>query len=555
MSGAAAAAAALTAKQEVAAIQTFMTNIAKASTKEEKKEILLQFLPTFLKLDFMYTHKNFRVMLRKQINEQFKPFLLDNPQAILTLTNIERRLNTYNSPPMPPPPPANWLRPAAPALPPPPPGPLPAWTQARPAFPPPPAASASAPVPVAAIIAPSIQNRTVLGRGSYGCVVDPALPNLAADGSWTSYPGNVTKLFKDKRNYESAVRKSQVAYNVLGRQENQRFNPYSYNKWKFNKLSAAAKEKCKTSYGRAYPLRMPNLGVSLVDAIEKNPDVKAHLASLNPAVIVAECIRMIENVRTIYTAGYIHGDIRETNVMIHPETGHMALIDFDWLYPIDQFKREYRDGFGFYNNPPEALFMHVVRHGMAMRWEDIGPEMEDEVNKYFKIHQDLGIISPVTTIDGFLNMLEPARYMLSLKPADRREDDLFQMMAPSFDSFGLGMTLMYFLKNLYEDVGMPALVSQFLASVVMPSMKIKMAERKSIAAVYADAQAFKARLGGAKAGTAESKAAAPASAPGALAAAPAAPGYVSPPSPKGSKSRKNRKQRTSRKRKTRSMRR
>lgn len=551
MSGVAPATA-LTDKQEVAAVKTFIANIAKASTKEEKKEILLQFLPTFLQLDYIYKLKPFRTILKKKIQEEFKPFLLDNPQAILTLTNIERRLNTYNTP---------KVATAAPALPPPPPGPLPAWTHARPAFPPPTAPAAAlasapalapAPVPVAAIIAPPIQNRTVLGRGSYGCVVDPALPNLAANGSWTSYPGNVTKLFKDKKNYDSAVRKSQVAYNVLGRQENQRFNPYSYNKWKFNKLSAAAKEKCKTSYGPAYPLRMPNLGVSLTDVIKKNPDVKAHLASLDPAVIVAECIRMIENVRTIYAAGYIHGDIRETNVMIHPETGHMALIDFDWLYPIIQFKREYRDGFGFYNNPPEALFMPIVRDQMAMRWEIIGPEMEDDAENYLKIHQELGTISPVTTIDGFFNMLEPTRYMLSLKPTHHRYDDLFQMMAPSFDSFGLGMTLVYFLKGLYEDVGMPPLVSQFLASVVMPSIKIKMAERKSIAAFYADAQAFKARLGGAKAGTAESKAAVPASTQGALAAVPA---YVSPPSPKGSKSRKNRKQRTSRKRKTRSMRR
>jgi serine/threonine protein kinase len=189
---------------------------------------------------------------------------------------------------------------------------------------------------------PSILNRRGLGVGSYGCIVKPALPNRGNNLKWTSYPSNVTKLFSDEDEYRKAISHSKSAYNILGKQENHRVDEYTFQNWDFSNLGRKAKGRCGKSSGPIYPLRMPDLGKSFYHVVN-DPTSLASIRTLDPSVILNECVRMIEDVYKIYTAGYIHGDIRETNIMIDPRTGHMALIDFDWFYPIEEFKKKYKN--------------------------------------------------------------------------------------------------------------------------------------------------------------------------------------------------------------------
>ena len=44
----------------------------------------------------------------------------------------------------------------------------------------------------------------LLGKGGYGCVFKPALPNINYTGHIRNYPNNVTKLFFDNENLEKA---------------------------------------------------------------------------------------------------------------------------------------------------------------------------------------------------------------------------------------------------------------------------------------------------------------------------------------------------------------
>jgi len=51
---------------------------------------------------------------------------------------------------------------------------------------------------------------------------------------------------------------------------------------------------------------------------------------------------LLEKVAMLWNHGYIHGDVRTPNIMIHPETGKLTLIDFDWLMGIREFSETYR---------------------------------------------------------------------------------------------------------------------------------------------------------------------------------------------------------------------
>lgn len=59
-------------------------------------------------------------------------------------------------------------------------------------------------------------------------------------------------------------------------------------------------------------------------------------------------------VQSIGSKDMIHGDIRDTNVLLNVYTGTMTIIDFDWFMPQDIFLKEYRKP--FYSFPLDLLY-------------------------------------------------------------------------------------------------------------------------------------------------------------------------------------------------------
>jgi serine/threonine protein kinase len=60
-------------------------------------------------------------------------------------------------------------------------------------------------------------------------------------------------------------------------------------------------------------------------------------------------------IKAIHAAGYIHGDIRETNVLFNLNNATMTIIDFDWLKPFNEIYNTYPEF--FYSWPPECLYI------------------------------------------------------------------------------------------------------------------------------------------------------------------------------------------------------
>ena len=71
-------------------------------------------------------------------------------------------------------------------------------------------------------------NTRFIRKGAFGCVVEPALPNVNEIGHWNKFPGNVSKLFRKKANYNLALHRTRKAQNIM-KNRGQRMNTYKHN--------------------------------------------------------------------------------------------------------------------------------------------------------------------------------------------------------------------------------------------------------------------------------------------------------------------------------------
>jgi len=319
-----------------------------------------------------------------------------------------------------------------------------------------------------------------VAHGTYGCVVDPALPNNEA-GVWKQYPGNVTKLFKRKKSYDDAIIASQKAYNAMGHNNGHRFNPYRH-RYKVSNLPAPVASSCSFNASTTiFPLRMPNLGVD-IEKLDKS--VYDQVRKIPFGIILEQLLKCFEQVNMIFNAGYIHGDIRPTNVMINPKTGAITIIDFDWLKKKDDFYNEYP--LDFYSNPPEALlaadstfFTDCLINNIVYRY--IYDKMSTNVyllkiqTDYINPHNDLisrqhvgYFLSKLKLNDIILANLKNIEFIRSkqtpgVTPNDKLE--LFRdLMTPSFDLYGLAFTLLEFMALVYPSSYNTFYNADFLAS-------------------------------------------------------------------------------------------
>lgn len=244
-----------------------------------------------------------------------------------------------------------------------------------------------------------------VAKGSYGCVVSPALPN-SVNGTWKEYPTNISKLFFRKNNYNSALNKQKRVYNLTKNKGHQIF-PYDFKNYKWRNLSNANQKSCIGNSkirpeNDVYPVRMPNLGVDIFTLL-KNPDAAKELLKVPIPTLFEQIQKVMEQVHNLNQVQKLnHGDIRETNIMIDPKTGVLTLIDFDFLLPFDEFFQKYRDYgfFGFYNNPPESFIYYFldligeyIEHKMAGMpvpeiYKKLGPVIVNYITKNQSIFRD-----------------------------------------------------------------------------------------------------------------------------------------------------------------------
>jgi len=287
-------------------------------------------------------------------------------------------------------------------------------------------ASTASPASVASSAASSPAS-VELGAGGFGVVIKPALPNTNEAGVLHEYPDNVTKLFIERRNRDKILTLAPLLNRIMGPNEGHRINTYR-KAYKGRNVPESSRRKLGIrESNNVYPIRMPDLGVSIHDLYDRRQDLR----KIPVTTILGQVVKVLKQVQTLQASGYIHGDIRDTNVMIHPATGIITIIDFDLLRPVDEFRR--RTSFGMYNNPPELVLLFPDRIDSYVA----------SFYKWFTFVQEL--------FEGPAFILEMEDVIEKVQATVSRigESRVLSKSLTTFDSFGIGCTLLTMFEILY----------------------------------------------------------------------------------------------------------
>ncbi len=305
-------------------------------------------------------------------------------------------------------------------------------------------------------------NLSYVAKGSYGCVIKPALPNRANNSeSWTQYPNNVTKLFFNKNNLKKAYTNSQTVYNLLGRNNGHKTHRYTH-KYRSTNIPNNVRTRCK-KFGRnvkLYPLRMKNLGNDFW-ALDKEDKYKKY-RTIYVGTILDQILKVMKQIQILVRRGLIHGDVRETNLMIHPETGIITLIDFDLLYPADTYFDE--ASLGFYCHPPETFVYEDFKDFLNASDAEINTMLElhdidSQLEKYVKHHSVFQFakskyLNRKAGKSELKSILKTAIFYFTTRmdpddPESELQKELRTILLPSYDGYGLAFTLLEFLTFVY----------------------------------------------------------------------------------------------------------
>ena len=281
-----------------------------------------------------------------------------------------------------------------------------------------------------------------LGVGGFGCVVEPALPNRI-DSGWTNYPKNVSKLYFRSEDAKQAVKKSESLYKFLKNDGHKMMNQSLT--YKGSNISPNLRKKCGFARNSIITAtRMPYLGVSIKDL----PPVYKQFHRFPVQTIFSQFLKLIQQVDSLNEQGYVHGDIRETNIMANPSTGILTLIDFDWLLQKDIFFPKYSEHLGFYNNPPESLLYENVKY--YLRRGELVPNENPQAIHLYVTHNNMFTFRQYTgKILSSMNVhqanIQNIQQFSKIRTIEEYYDELF----PSFDSYGLGCTLLEFCRYVY----------------------------------------------------------------------------------------------------------
>jgi hypothetical protein len=308
---------------------------------------------------------------------------------------------------------------------------------------------------------PNIQSNFV-AAGTFGCIIKPALPNRV-NNKWIQYPQNVTKLLKNSSDLNKTIKNSKKVYKMT-KNKGQIIYPYQFNSYIGQNLKENTRERCVINVNNTlYPVRLPNLGIDVSKLYSTNNYLEFRKVPIQ--TVLEQIYKCVAQVRIFQENGYIHGDIRETNVMVKPKLGTITIIDFDWFMPKDKFMDKYKYALGFYSNPPESLLFKLL--DMIQDATDI----EQTIREYIKSNmiyestiQDYlyytRLLSYRNNISKFkidnnkllYSLIENAKYVKEVLGDTFTYTDYANLMFPFFDNYGLCFTLLQLLYITYPSI-------------------------------------------------------------------------------------------------------
>jgi serine/threonine protein kinase len=216
---------------------------------------------------------------------------------------------------------------------------------------------------------------TVLGKGTFGCVVSPA---LKCTDSSIKPDKRVSKIMRENdaldemQEYKALDKIPELKKYLL------RF-PELCNPVNDEKFHKAIKQCQHGRINKVYKnpttknissLLLENGGVSLRDFQTK---FRGKLTVNDFEIFLTSIKDLFEALIILRKHEYVHQDIKTNNIVYSPKTGKIALIDFGKLTTFKQIKENcgrstHAEGTSWFNYPPEAKFMN--RNKKLLRYED-----------------------------------------------------------------------------------------------------------------------------------------------------------------------------------------
>jgi serine/threonine protein kinase len=331
----------------------------------------------------------------------------------------------------------------------------------------------------------------VLGYGSYGAVIQPALSNVNTKGSPLEFPGMVTKIFYNKKDLDKALSDAALLKEKFPRlaidyKPYVKTYPLSYfddNKDVMDALLYGIRHVGKEE-PTLYTLRMPFLGDSIFH-VANNPRLKSKYYKQPPEKMITEILKLLTIVESLVKAEHVHGDIRDANILVNVETGDLTIIDFDFLTTFDKTLENMKYLKPWW--PIEILFLmdgndKLVERFLKLPLEDV---YLDRTYKY-KIQELIGKYRHPTLTHGTLltlltnMMMDVYHTMLHIEKSMNITRDmaitetmkrLRSACLSTIDTFGLGVAL-FSLFSAMPKTGEYEPLALFLHDKLIPAMTL-----------------------------------------------------------------------------------
>jgi serine/threonine protein kinase len=325
----------------------------------------------------------------------------------------------------------------------------------------------------------------IVGQGTYGTIIQPALPNVVNDRI-VEYPQNVSKIFRGQPDVQDlerfrtemiaglALQGIRLPEGILRRYS---MYPYRYRYSKNNMNASRTLRNIRNKPEHPSILRLPYLGESFYDIVTKER-VKQQASTINYRILCEQILDCMVIVQAIKNRKYVHGDLRETNVMLHPGTGEMTIIDFDWFRTFQDYG-DIQHGFPHYMYylPPECIFIagfsvNRQREEANYRnvWESVYQHHRPlglrqsifEALQYCKQHDPSFLYDSMQVamgLEAFLQEAPPPNvesnmHLFESQQWERLRNRLYyRNITKCLDSFGLAVAFRCLFNKLYETTG------------------------------------------------------------------------------------------------------
>lgn len=197
----------------------------------------------------------------------------------------------------------------------------------------------------------------LLGKGAHGIVVFPGLKNINNEGRTINYLNRPAKIMTNKLSFNKSVNNAKTIRRLSNIKYN--FQPYKRQYTKKNlphNLRNMNIFEWTNNDDEIYLAHMPYLGESIFK-IKNSTVLKNKILQIPVSVYMREILQLFKTIKELNDKGFTHGDLHYGNILIHPTTGQIHIIDFDM--------------FGNSDNSPDYDLDYKLQHTLRTLFTDI----------------------------------------------------------------------------------------------------------------------------------------------------------------------------------------